>query len=163
MQTQFGVAPSPSGPLAQKLERDRLRLRRLEAAQRVKAQLVEEARLIEQRRALGLGINEVAELLNDEARFQRGPASPLSGRRIMRRVAAEHNVSVGDLRGPRGSAALTAIRHEAMYIIARDTLLSLPQIGKLFNRDHTSVIHGTARHAARQGLPLPRQKRVNSS
>jgi hypothetical protein len=32
-------------------------------------------------------------------------------------------------------------RHQAMYRIRMETTLSYPQIGKLFNRDHSTVVH----------------------
>lgn len=46
-------------------------------------------------------------------------------------------------------------RNEAIYEIAIATKLSFPQIGKIFNKDHTTIIHGIRRHAELNGLPIP--------
>lgn len=76
---------------------------------------------------------------------------------IIREVAAKHGVSVEAIKGRRKDNGIVAIRHEAMvraYLEAED--LSLPQISRIFKRDHTSLLHavqkaGVWRNPGRQG------------
>ena len=76
---------------------------------------------------------------------------------IARDVAERHGLTMRDLRSAGRQKDLVLVRHAAMYEVARLTLLSLPQIGRLFGgRDHTTVIAGIRKHALRNGLRLPR-------
>jgi hypothetical protein len=76
--------------------------------------------------------------------FERGLAAIRSGpsaRRIVVEVAERHGLAVEDILGPRRSGPLIAARHEAMAeVYTRCPALTLPQIGVLFNRDHTTVL-----------------------
>jgi hypothetical protein len=76
--------------------------------------------------------------------FERGLAAIRSGpsaRRIVVEVAERHGLAVEDILGPRRSAALIAARHEAMAeVYTRCPALTLPQMGVLFKRDHTTVL-----------------------
>jgi len=60
---------------------------------------------------------------------------------IVTHVARRTEVDVDKLLGVLRYADICRARHMAMWIIRRNTSLSLPQIGAIFNRDHTSVIH----------------------
>lgn len=75
---------------------------------------------------------------------------PMIGRdkRILREVAQAHRVSLDDIIGPRRFKAYVAARREAMQRIRSELGFSYPHIGRLFNRDHTSVLH-----ACRGGRP----------
>jgi hypothetical protein len=44
---------------------------------------------------------------------------------------------------------VTAARHHAMWLLREHTRYSLPQIGRLFGRDHSTVISGIAHHLER--------------
>lgn len=85
------------------------------------------------------------------------PGSRISAADILAEVAGRHRVTVGDLASASKGLRLAAIRHEAMYEIARRTPLSLPQIGRAIgDRDHTTVRAGIRKHAQRNGLTPPR-------
>ncbi|MBI2484988.1 hypothetical protein HYW18_02480 [Candidatus Uhrbacteria bacterium] len=56
-------------------------------------------------------------------------------------VCRFYNVSQADIKGPRRPRRLIEPRHVAMFFIRRGTAMSLPQIGRIFNRDHTTVLH----------------------
>lgn len=71
--------------------------------------------------------------------------SATKGIQILSQVAISAGVTVGDIRAHRRTFPLVVIRHFAMWLIRRETHLSLPQIGRLFNRDPTSVLHGIRR------------------
>jgi chromosomal replication initiator protein len=47
-----------------------------------------------------------------------------------------------DLVSKSRSRPLTTARHVAMYLLRELTQLSLIKIGELFDRDHTTVLHG---------------------
>ncbi|MGH3825958.1 MAG: helix-turn-helix domain-containing protein [Pseudonocardiaceae bacterium] len=57
-------------------------------------------------------------------------------------VASEYfGVTIEELRGARGVNAVAHARQVAMYLCRELTELSLPQIGRAFDRDHTTVMH----------------------
>jgi hypothetical protein len=69
-------------------------------------------------------------------------------RRIMREVARQHRVTVDDILGPRRDKHYIAARHEAMRRVWTEVRgLSSVLIGRLFKRDHTTVLN------ACKGLP----------
>lgn len=61
---------------------------------------------------------------------------------IIKAVALYYNVSRIDILSPRREAALVYARHVVCYLARELTLLAYPTIGRLLNRDHTSVLHG---------------------
>ncbi len=64
-----------------------------------------------------------------------------NGQQIIRQVCAIHNMDVDIVLGQSRNRAIVAVRQEAMaavYRIRPD--YSLPMIGRLFNRDHTTII-----------------------
>jgi Bacterial dnaA protein helix-turn-helix len=77
-------------------------------------------------------------------------------RAIIAEVAAKYDVPVKDILSDRRAKVLIPPRHEAMYRCVAETPLSLPAIGRIFHRDHTSIGHGVMRHHLRTGDPLPR-------
>lgn len=73
--------------------------------------------------------------------------------RIMEAVAKDNGFRLDDLAGPRRTAGLAWARHMAMAATRRATSLSFPQIGRLYNRDHSSVVYACQRieaHARRR-------------
>lgn len=77
-------------------------------------------------------------------------------RRIIEEVADKYDVPAKDILSDRRAHVLIPPRHEAMFRCVAETLLSLPAIGRIFNRDHTSIGHAVMRHHLRTGDPLPR-------
>lgn len=73
------------------------------------------------------------------------------GRYILGQVAADCGLLASDLVGDSRTAPIVAARQQAMWLCARDTHLSLPAIGKLFKRDHTTVLHAVRRENDRRG------------
>lgn len=57
-------------------------------------------------------------------------------------VAERHGVTLEDLRGPSRRLRASRPRQEAMALIMAQKRYSYPQVGRFFNRDHTTVIHG---------------------
>lgn len=69
-----------------------------------------------------------------------------SGAQVMARVAALHNVTVEDIVGPSRSRQICEARWAAMREL-RLSGKSTPWIGRLLNRDHSTVVHGLRRGA----------------
>jgi chromosomal replication initiation ATPase DnaA len=79
-------------------------------------------------------------------RLQQPYHYPKGGRQrrleIIARVAFEHGMTVADLTGPCRRKEYVHARWQAMKAIrAQFPKDSLAEIGRLFNRDHTTVIH----------------------
>jgi chromosomal replication initiation ATPase DnaA len=84
--------------------------------------------------------------------LERRECAPWSfaGQRIARAVAKAHRLTFTEMISHRRHRHLAYARQEAMYLMARHTTLSLPQIGRILgNRDHTTVIHGIRVHTHR--------------
>jgi len=64
---------------------------------------------------------------------------------ILYATASSYGFGVDDLRGPSRKQPLVLCRQIAMYLCRDLTDLSLPKIGDLFQRDHTTVLHAVDR------------------
>jgi len=63
-------------------------------------------------------------------------------RRVIENIAKEHGVSLGLIIGQRRAKEIVAIRDKAVRAVAEQfPEMSLPDIGKAFKRDHTTIIH----------------------
>lgn len=62
-------------------------------------------------------------------------------RGIVAQVASEHGLTTADLYGPRRTRDVAWPRQEAIWRVHQLGKHSLPAIGALFNRDHTTVLH----------------------
>lgn len=72
-------------------------------------------------------------------------------RHIIMEVAIAHGVSYEDILGRSRARHLVAARHEAIYEVRkRRPHLSLPQIGRIFKRDHTTILHALRRMERKQ-------------
>jgi chromosomal replication initiation ATPase DnaA len=72
-------------------------------------------------------------------------------RGIIAEVALAHRVTVEDILGSSRSAPLVKARHEAMIEVAiRRPAFSLPQIGRCFSRDHTTILHVLRKYGIRK-------------
>lgn len=74
---------------------------------------------------------------------------------IIKDVAMKHGMTVAIIRGPSRSRSIVTARHDAMakVHIARPDL-SLPALGRIFHRDHTTLLHALRKIGA-YGPPLP--------
>ena len=71
-----------------------------------------------------------------------GGAEPISktADRIFEAVEKHYGVSKEDLVGPKRNKEIAAPRHIAIFLIREITEMSFPNIAKLFNRDHATVM-----------------------
>lgn len=71
-------------------------------------------------------------------------------RAVIEAVAAKHGVTMSDMLGRCVNRKAAWARQEAyVEIRARRPHLSLPSVGRLFGRDHSTVLHGIRRFQAR--------------
>jgi hypothetical protein len=83
------------------------------------------------------------------------PESAVAVVTICKRVCERHGVTLDDLFSERKWQPLAQARQEAMRLIRDVTDLSYPQIGRIFDRDHTTVMHACRVEEARDGWRSP--------
>lgn len=74
---------------------------------------------------------------------------------IVNEVSAKTGVAVSDILGPNRERHVVLARYEALYRTAVETTMSYFAIGRRFNRDHATIMHGIKRHVLANGLPFP--------
>lgn len=93
----------------------------------------------------------------DKARLAREreiAAAPdrLIARQIIRHVADDLDISIPLMLGECRQPFSVSARHQAIWMIARDTSMSLSQIGRMFSdRDHTAILHAIRRQNELRG------------
>lgn len=75
-------------------------------------------------------------------------------RSLVETVAQRHGFTAHDLMSPQGKGSrlrpMAHARQEAMWVVMNAyPAMSRVRCGKLFNRDHTTVLHGVRKHEAR--------------
>jgi hypothetical protein len=63
-------------------------------------------------------------------------------KQIIQEYTEETGYTLADLKSARRQQPLVDARQELYWQIYKNTNWSLPRIGKLFNKDHTTVLHG---------------------
>ena len=71
--------------------------------------------------------------------------APVTVDRIFKVVAENYGVSVEDIKGQKRNAAIAMARHVSIYLIRQNTNMSLEDIGRKFERDHSTVISSLRR------------------
>ena len=74
---------------------------------------------------------------------------PLYGK-IEARICKALGVSRNEIRSSRRHRDVVFARHAVMYWTIRLTSLSLPAVGRIMRRDHTTILHGKNAHVARR-------------
>lgn len=83
--------------------------------------------------------------------YEEAPSCSDDTTAIIDRVAAKYGLARRDLIGPNRGRFIAFARQEAMACVRRERgHLSYPTIGRIFGgRDHTTIMHGEARHLER--------------
>lgn len=68
---------------------------------------------------------------------------------IIEETARQHGLTVLDIAGEGRCLPIVRARQQAVWICARDTTLSLAALGRIFQRDHTTIIAAIRRENAR--------------
>lgn len=84
-----------------------------------------------------------------------------SAQAILRAVAASFDVAPADILAMRRTSRVVTARQAAMHLVRRLTHLSLPQIGTLFDRDHTTVLHAVRAIETRRSHDAGLNARLN--
>lgn len=71
---------------------------------------------------------------------------------VLLRVAAKHQTSITKLLGHRRDKVSARARQEAYSEIYKLGGYSTTAIGKIFNRDHSTIVYGIKRHRQKCGL-----------
>jgi chromosomal replication initiation ATPase DnaA len=83
------------------------------------------------------------------------PEATAHAESIIEDVARAHGVAVADMLGVWRTPAMIAARAEAMAEIALQCPgLSYPAIGRIFRRDHSSIISAVKREVRRRGVTI---------
>lgn len=90
-------------------------------------------------------------------RVVRTPARHLSAAEAIEQVALYCTlvldpVTPSDIVGDRRSKTVVRARQIAMWVVREITGLSLPQMGAVFGRDHTTIAHGIRAAVEREGV-----------
>lgn len=73
---------------------------------------------------------------------------------IVLETAGKHGINPYFVAMPDRNASSVKARNEAIYRIKRtQPTLSAPQLGRWFDRDHTSILHSLAHHSEQTGEP----------
>lgn len=75
-------------------------------------------------------------------------ATPTGWKLIVTRVAQRHGLAATEILGHTRRKAVVKARHEAIYHCIVETGMTLPMIGRRFNRDHTTILHSFRKHKA---------------
>jgi len=110
-------------------------------------------RLLAENEALQIAINEMKN------------GSQITARSVMAEISALRGIPLKTILSTSRKRAVLLARHEAIYEVARRCpWMSTPEIGKVFGRDHTTIIHALTYwpdKASRIGisvLPLGREE-----
>jgi len=83
----------------------------------------------------------------------------ITSHEILERVAQHFSLSVGELVGKSRHNSVMLPRQIAMYLCRKYTACSLTEIGKVFRRDHTTVLHSLDK--INDALPKDQKLRIN--
>ncbi len=64
----------------------------------------------------------------------------ITAERILEKVSRRYNVTVDSIKSSKRTKEIAFARHISIYLIRTMTDMSLPQIGKLLGRDHTTIL-----------------------
>jgi chromosomal replication initiation ATPase DnaA len=80
-------------------------------------------------------------------RQERADSPKAQVKRVIEAVCAKHEVPYHEVMGRKRFAEIVAARHEAIVAVAEAfPWMSLPKLGRIFGRDHTSILHAMDKH-----------------
>jgi chromosomal replication initiation ATPase DnaA len=81
----------------------------------------------------------------------KGWSKSARAREIIRICADKNGLTVDTILSPQRTQKVAEARQQAMWLVARETSMSLAEIGRIFDRDHTTVIYAIQRENERTG------------
>ena len=93
--------------------------------------------------------SQYAAMMMLNGRRFRGAVEQRTAKQIIADIAAANGITPSELMGNCRERKFSWPRQEAMHAMRNELDMPLPQIGRIMNRDHTTVIHGIERVQAR--------------
>ena len=81
--------------------------------------------------------------------------------REIQRIANKHGVTIDEIMGDGRTRRVAYARQEIYFELYTHFELSFPRIGKIMNKDHSTVLYGVKEHCLRFGLDYERFRRAN--
>lgn len=69
--------------------------------------------------------------------------------RVVKAVVRKYPVTAGDILGPRRTSVICQARNEAAWKMRREAGMTLSQIGRYLDRDHSTIINSLKVHESR--------------
>ena len=88
--------------------------------------------------------------LRPQSEIERDRTTRLRSRvaQVVRRIAREHGCTVEDIYGRSRMGDVPRGRMRAYAVLRWSTNLSLPELGRIFGRDHTTILTGVRKYEA---------------
>lgn len=85
-----------------------------------------------------------------QAEIERDRTTRLRSRvaQVVRRIAREHGCTLEDIYGTSRHDSIARARRHAMAVLRWSTALSLPELGRIFGRDHTTILTAVRKYEA---------------
>lgn len=97
------------------------------------------------------GYKRVPQLLTTSRDWLLTDRAVVSIESIINEICTRYKISRIDLLSRRRARHLAWPRQEAYWRASKETMMSLPAIGRAFGRDHTTIMHGIDAHEKRSG------------
>lgn len=99
---------------------------------------------------VGIGLIIYSAPVGPLPEYREGMTSRQYARWAVMDCAHRHELTVAEILGNQRSRAIVLARHEAIWMVKKNTHWSLPQIGQFFGgRDHTTILHAVRKHEKR--------------
>jgi hypothetical protein len=102
----------------------------------------EEARVSSLLRDVWSVIQTDEDFMRQTHQIMKGFSGRPSARIVIAKTLVKHNMTFVDVAGQARSKKYIACRHEIYYRLRSELGLSLMQVGRMLNRDHTTILHG---------------------
>lgn len=114
----------------------------------------------------GLGIRRREFTPAPVARVSLDPTKKVVTKKMMiereiERIANKHGVTIEEIHGERRIRRVAHARQEIYFELYTHFELSFPRVGKIMNKDHSTVLFGVKEHCLRFGLDYERFRRAN--
>lgn len=76
-------------------------------------------------------------------------------------ISESHSVSIEEMLSPRRARPIVLARRAMIWTVARDTNLTMSQIGLRLNLDHTTILHAIRREDNARGTCVQKMRAIN--
>lgn len=74
---------------------------------------------------------------------------------VLAKVAIKHGVTRDEMMSTSRSLVVVRARHEACYLLMKEQKYGYSDLGRIFGKDHTTILHGVRKHCETHGLAIP--------